>query len=60
MDCVNPGPVDTGYVTPDTVEQMSPMFPLGRWGEPDAPGENLCRPFSGSAVSYALQNAKSP
>lgn len=37
VNCVNPGPVDTGYVTPDVAEQTAPMFPFGRWGEPDDP-----------------------
>ncbi|MDO5683620.1 MAG: SDR family oxidoreductase [Propionibacteriaceae bacterium] len=37
VNCVNPGPVDTGYVTPELARQTAPMFPLGRWGEPDDP-----------------------
>ncbi len=37
VNCVNPGPVDTGYVTADIVQQTAPMFPFGRWGEPDDP-----------------------
>lgn len=37
VNCVNPGPVDTGYVTPEFIEQTTPMFPLGRWGRPDDP-----------------------
>lgn len=37
VNCVNPGPVDTGYVTQEILEQTAPMFPLGRWGEPDDP-----------------------
>lgn len=37
VNCVNPGPVDTGYMTPDTVAQVAPMFPFGRMGEPDDP-----------------------
>lgn len=37
VNCVNPGPVDTGYVTPEVVEQTAPMFPFGRWGRPDDP-----------------------
>lgn len=37
VNCVNPGPVDTGYVTQEILEQTAPMFPLGRWGRPDDP-----------------------
>lgn len=35
VNTVNPGPVDTGYVTRELVELTAPMFPFGRWGEPD-------------------------
>lgn len=37
VNCVNPGPVDTGYVTPEVAEQTVTMFPFGRWGQPDDP-----------------------
>ena len=37
VNCVNPGPVDAGYVTREILEQTAPMFPLGRWGRPDDP-----------------------
>ncbi|MDO5627230.1 MAG: SDR family oxidoreductase [Mobilicoccus sp.] len=37
VNCVNPGPVDTGYTTPELTEQLKPMFPFGRIGEPDDP-----------------------
>lgn len=37
VNTVNPGPVDTGYMTPDVAAQVAPMFPLGRMGEPDDP-----------------------
>lgn len=35
VNTVNPGPVDTGYVTEEVRRAMAPMFPQGRWGEPD-------------------------
>ncbi|RRD49916.1 SDR family oxidoreductase [Buchananella hordeovulneris] len=35
VNCVNPGPVDTGYVTPEMLAATAHMFPAGRWGEPD-------------------------
>lgn len=37
VNTVNPGPVDTGYMTPEVAAQVAPMFPLGRMGEPDDP-----------------------
>ncbi|MCR2052142.1 SDR family oxidoreductase [Actinomyces bowdenii] len=35
VNTVNPGPVDTGYVSREIIEQTTGMFPFGRWGEPD-------------------------
>ncbi|NYJ16626.1 SDR family oxidoreductase [Nesterenkonia sandarakina] len=37
VNTVNPGPVDTGYVGPELWKDLGPMFPLGRFGEPDDP-----------------------
>lgn len=37
VNTVNPGPVDTGYVTESMWREVAPMFPLGRYGEPDDP-----------------------
>ncbi|HYN32808.1 MAG TPA: SDR family oxidoreductase [Ilumatobacteraceae bacterium] len=33
-NCINPGPVDTGYAPPDRHRQIASMFPDGRWGTP--------------------------
>ena len=35
VNTVNPGPVDTGYVTEEIRQATAAMFPQGRWGEPD-------------------------
>ncbi len=35
VNCVNPGPVDTGYFTPELRAGLAGMFPFGRPGEPD-------------------------
>jgi 3-oxoacyl-[acyl-carrier protein] reductase len=35
VNCVNPGPVDTGYMTGADHEAIARRFPSGRWGEPD-------------------------
>ena len=37
VNCVNPGPVDTGWAVqePGLHERVAAMFPAGRWGRPD-------------------------
>lgn len=37
VNTVNPGPVDTGYLTEEMWRTVEPMFPFGRFGEPDDP-----------------------
>jgi 3-oxoacyl-[acyl-carrier protein] reductase len=37
LNAVNPGPVDTGYASPDAHEIVRRHFPRGRWGTPDDP-----------------------
>jgi 3-oxoacyl-[acyl-carrier protein] reductase len=37
LNTVNPGPVDTGYASPDVREDVRRRFPAGRWGVPDDP-----------------------
>jgi 3-oxoacyl-[acyl-carrier protein] reductase len=37
VNCVNPGPVDTGWATPELFEAVADRLPAGRWGEPDDP-----------------------
>ncbi len=34
VNCINPGPVDTGYLEGDLHEQVANMFPAKRWGQP--------------------------
>ncbi len=34
-NCINPGPVDTGYATGATHAAVAEMFPDGRWGSAD-------------------------
>lgn len=41
VNTVNPGPVDTGYVTQEMRELTKAQFPAGRWGEPDDPARLL-------------------
>ena len=37
VNCVNPGPTDTGYMQPDSdiYQQIARRFPSGRWGTPE-------------------------
>ncbi|NGO15043.1 SDR family oxidoreductase [Streptomyces sp. HC44] len=37
VNTVNPGPVDTDYMTGDDYAAVAAMFPGGRWGMPDDP-----------------------
>ncbi|MBM7170381.1 SDR family oxidoreductase [Streptomyces sp. G44] len=37
VNCVNPGPVDTDYLTGEAYERIQARFPAGRWGMPDDP-----------------------
>ncbi|MGV9881573.1 SDR family oxidoreductase [Streptomyces sp. NPDC003006] len=37
VNCVNPGPVDTDYLTGEVYAQVEARFPAGRWGMPDDP-----------------------
>lgn len=39
VNTVNPGPVDTGYLSPEMWEALKPMFPFGRFGNPDDPAQ---------------------
>ena len=35
VNCINPGPNDTGYCFGEDYEAVAKMFPSGRWGTPD-------------------------
>ena len=35
VNCINPGPVDTGYANAVDRERVASMFPAKRWGSPD-------------------------
>jgi 3-oxoacyl-[acyl-carrier protein] reductase len=37
VNCVNPGPVDTGWASPELTAAVRERLPAGRWGEPDDP-----------------------
>ncbi|HEY6749187.1 MAG TPA: SDR family oxidoreductase [Mycobacteriales bacterium] len=35
VNCVNPGPNDTGWADPDTEAAVAARMPMGRWGRPE-------------------------
>lgn len=35
VNCINPGPTDTGYLEGEAHKKVAEMFPIGRWGVPD-------------------------
>lgn len=35
VNCINPGPTDTGYLDGPAYGEVARMFPSGRWGAPD-------------------------
>lgn len=35
VNCINPGPIDTGYAHGEVHARIAAMFPDGRWGTPD-------------------------
>ena len=47
VNCVNPGPVDTGWAKPELFEAVKDRLPLGRWGEPDDPARLIAWLVSG-------------
>ncbi|MEV0719082.1 SDR family oxidoreductase [Asanoa sp. NPDC050611] len=35
INCINPGPTDTGWASPADLAAVAQLFPTGRWGTPD-------------------------
>jgi 3-oxoacyl-[acyl-carrier protein] reductase len=35
VNCINPGPTDTGYLEGEAYDKVKQQFPSGRWGAPD-------------------------
>lgn len=42
VNVASPGPIQTGYITPDNMESTAQQTPLGRVGEPDDVAEVIC------------------
>jgi 3-oxoacyl-[acyl-carrier protein] reductase len=50
LNTVNPGPVDTGYATPEARESVRRRFPQRRWGTPDDPARLIAWLVTDEAV----------
>ncbi|MGV9325691.1 SDR family oxidoreductase [Streptosporangium sandarakinum] len=51
VNCVNPGPVDTGYASPEDREWLSGRHPRGRWGTAEETA-GLVRWLAGDEASW--------
>lgn len=59
VNCVNPGPVDTGYAEPSVRDGAASLFPAGRWGRPDDPARLiawLCTPDGGWVTGQVINS----
>ena len=50
LNAVNPGPVDTGYASPEAYEAVRRHFPQQRWGVPDDPARLIAWLVTDEAV----------
>jgi 3-oxoacyl-[acyl-carrier protein] reductase len=50
LNAVNPGPVDTGYASPEAHEAVRRHFPQQRWGVPDDPARLIAWLVTDDAV----------
>ncbi len=42
VNCINPGPTDTGYLDGEDYKKVAQMFPSGRWGTPEDAARLVC------------------
>jgi 3-oxoacyl-[acyl-carrier protein] reductase len=59
VNCVNPGPTDTGYLTGDIHAAVAGRFPGGQWGQPDDAArlvEWLCSPAAGWITGQVIDS----
>jgi 3-oxoacyl-[acyl-carrier protein] reductase len=42
VNCVNPGPTDTGWADAELTARLADMLPLGRWGRPEDAARLVC------------------
>ncbi|MDO3704756.1 SDR family oxidoreductase [Micromonospora sp. C28SCA-DRY-2] len=59
VNCVNPGPTDTGYAPPEVQEAVARLFPGGRWGTPQDAARLvrfLCSPDAGWITGQVIDS----
>ncbi|MGB2570560.1 SDR family oxidoreductase [Micromonospora citrea] len=59
VNCVNPGPTDTGYAPPDAHAAVASLFPGGRWGTPEDAARLvrfLCSPEAGWITGQVIDS----
>ncbi|PWU47899.1 3-ketoacyl-ACP reductase [Micromonospora sp. S4605] len=59
VNCVNPGPTDTGYAPPEVHEAVARLFPGGRWGSPQDAARLvrfLCSPDAGWITGQVIDS----
>ncbi|MGS2615188.1 SDR family oxidoreductase [Micromonospora sp. LZ34] len=59
VNCVNPGPTDTGYAPPDVHAAVARLFPGGRWGTPGDAARLvrfLCSPDAGWITGQVIDS----
>lgn len=59
VNCVNPGPTDTGYLAPPDRDLVARLFPGGEWGRPDDAArlvEWLCSPDGGWITGQVIDS----
>ncbi|WP_428964607.1 SDR family oxidoreductase [Micromonospora fluostatini] len=59
VNCLNPGPTDTGYAPPEAHAAVAELFPGGRWGTPEDAARLvrfLCAPEAGWITGQVIDS----
>src|SRR5438309_7266843 len=54
VNVVSPGPIQTGYITPELEQKVIADIPLGRVGQPEEDRKSTRLNSSHSSISYAV------
>lgn len=55
VNCVNPGPTDTGWATPEQDAFVARQMPRGRWNSPDEAADAVALLLSSEAATITGQ-----